>query len=158
MMKISQSNINSSQESGVSGLIGYIIISGILVLLLVITLMVVNTVFIENPSNQLKYYAFTDIGNGVSTRIVDLYAITNSPYATAHTEMIESDFDIPDTVAGQNYDVKIEGSGFAGQGVVVSGGSISVPTSLGGIGASLFGGASGNTTGAGINKISYSSL
>jgi hypothetical protein len=146
---------NSSQESGVSGLIEYIIISGILMVLLVITLLVVNNVFIENPSNQLTYYAFTDIGNGVSTRIVDLYVLTDAPYTTGHIENITSAFDIPDDVAGRSYLVTINGSPGSGQGVDITGGSTTITVSLGGIGSSLFGGASGKTTGAGMNKISY---
>jgi len=141
----------------VSGLIEYVIISGILMMLLVVTLFVVNTAFIVTPSDQLKYYAYTDIANGVSTRIVDLYEVTDSPYAQGHTEMINSSFDIPDDVAGQNYDVDIGGTGFAGQDVVVSGGNTSISVGLGGVGSSLYGGASGNTTGAGMNEISYSS-
>ena len=128
-------------------------------LLLVITLIMVNNVFIENPSNQLKYYAYTDIANGISARLVDVYEISNSPFPTpAHTMTINSNYDIPSDVAGQNYNVEISGSGFSGQDVVVSGGSVSIPVSMGGIGSSLFGGATGNTTNSGMHRIIFSSV
>ena len=128
MMKRSHSNANP--EHGVSSLIEYIVISGILMLLLVIMLLMVNTVFIENPSNPLKYYAYTDIANGISARLVDVYEISNSPFPNpAHTMTINSNYDIPSDVAGQNYNVEISGSGFSGQDVVVSGGSVSIRVS-----------------------------
>ena len=62
-------------ESAVANLIEYIMISGVLMGLLIVMLLLVNTNIMENPANRLTYVAFTDIGNGVSTRIVDVYAI-----------------------------------------------------------------------------------
>jgi hypothetical protein len=56
-------------------MIEYIMISGVLMGLLVVMLLLVNTNIMENPANRLTYVAFTDIGNGVSTRVVDLYSI-----------------------------------------------------------------------------------
>ena len=76
----------------------------------------------------LQYNAFTDIGNGVSTRIVDVYAIAPT------TGNITSSFNLPDDVAGQNYFVDIyTGATAADQGVMVYQGNIVSNISLAGI-------------------------
>ena len=62
--------IDLGNEDAVSHLIEYIIISGVLLFLIIITLPAVSTIFIERPADHLSYYAYTDIANGVSTRIV----------------------------------------------------------------------------------------
>ena len=60
-------------DEGVSNLIEYVLISGILMVLLVVMMLMVNSTIMEGPVNTVSYAAFTDIGNGVSTRIVDVY-------------------------------------------------------------------------------------
>lgn len=137
-------------ESGVAGMIEYVMISGILMFLLVVLLLLVNANFMEGPANTLSYTAFSDIGNGVSTRIVDVYILAprNGTLSTA--------FDIPDDVAGKDYFVEIgPGVNPVDQDVRVSRGGIMSHVSLAGIGASR--GVTGNTTGKGINRISYNS-
>lgn len=137
-------------ESGAANLIDYIIVSGILMTLLVVMLVLLNTTFMETPADTLSYVAFTDIGNGVSTRIVDVYALAPSD------GMITTAFDIPDDVAGKEYFVVIgQGSNPIDQDVEISRDSIDIHVSLAGIGASR--GVTGNTTGEGMNKISYNS-
>lgn len=138
-----------SKEEAVSHLIEYIIISGILILLIIITMPVVSNALIERPAEQLTYYAFTDIANGVSTRIVDIYAI---PYDYSYSNL-NSKFDIPDDVAGRGYYVEILGDGKS-QNITISRGGLKSTVSLAGIGATRR--AGGNTTGQGINQISYS--
>jgi hypothetical protein len=137
-----------NHEEAVSHLIEYIIISGILILLIIITLPVVSNTLIEKPADQLTYYAFTDIANGVSTRIVDVYAI---PYDYSYSNL-NSKFDIPDDVAGRGYYVEISGDGKS-QNITISRGGLQSTVSLAGIGATRR--AGGNTTGQGINQISY---
>jgi hypothetical protein len=137
-------------EEAVSHLIEYIIISGILILLIIITMPVVSNTLIEKPTDQLTSYAFTDIANGISTRIVDIYAI---PYDYSYSN-IYSKFDIPDDVAGRGYYVEISPSGDGkSQNVTVSRGGLQSTVTLAGIGATRR--AGGNTTGQGINQISY---
>jgi hypothetical protein len=109
---------------------------------------VVSNTLIERPADQLTYYAFTDIANGVSTRIVDVYAI---PYDYSYSN-ITSKFDIPDDVAGRGYYVEISGTG-KGQNITVSRGNVKSVVSIAGIGVTRR--AGGNTTGQGINQISY---
>lgn len=137
-------------ESAAANLIEYIMISGVLMGLLIVMLLLVNTNIMENPANRLSYVAFTDIGNGVSTRIVDLYSLTPSDGT------ITTSFDIPDDIAGKEYFVEIgPGADPVDQDVTVSRGYLETHVSLAGVGASR--GVAGNTTGRGMNRISYDS-
>lgn len=126
----------------------YLILSGMLLLLLVMVMFTVNAVFMEGPADTLQYHAFIDIGNGISTRIVDMYVIapTNGGISTQ--------FDIPDDVAGREYLVEADLER-AKQRILVSSGDIRSSISIAGIGATR--GVTGNTTGAGWNVIEYSS-
>lgn len=143
-------------ESGVSQMIEYIFISSILLLFLVITILTVNNTFIEEPSNFLTTYAYIDIGEGVSTRIVDLYAII--PYSQVNT-YIGTKFDVPDDVAGKGYMIEIvEGppNRPTDRRIIISGDSpIRSTISLSGIGETIFGIAEGKTTASGLNYIEY---
>ena len=88
-------------ESAVANMIEYLMISGVIMGLLVVLLLLVNTNIMEDPANRLVYVAFTDIGNGVSTRMVDVYAIApNEGNMTTH-------FDIPDEIVGRSYFVEV---------------------------------------------------
>jgi hypothetical protein len=137
-------------ESGVANLIEYIMISGVLMGLLIVMLLLVNTNIMEDPANRLAYVAFTDIGNGISTRIVDVYAIA------PRDGTITTRFDIPDDVAGKDYIVEIgPGVDPVDQDVTVSRGTLETHVALAGVGATR--GVAGNTTGKGLNKISYNS-
>ena len=137
-------------EAAVANMVEYIMVSGVLMGLLMVMLLLVNSAMMETPSNQLTYVAFTDIGNGISTRIVDIYAIAPSDGS------ITTNFDIPDDVAGRDYSVVIgPGNNPVDQDVQISRDLLETHVSLAGIGASR--GVVGNTTGRGINKISYDS-
>ena len=133
-----------------STLIEYVIISGILLFLFVVVVLQVNTNFMQGPAETLKYHAFTDIGNGVSTRMVDLYSIvpTNGTVSTA--------FDIPDDVGEQDYSVAVHtGATADDQYIMVYRGNIVSNISLAGISSTR--NVTGNTTGTGMNRISYDS-
>lgn len=133
-------------ESGVSSMIEYMIISGILLLLIIITVLSVTPVAIDRPLDQLTDYAFIDIGNGVSTRIVDVYIIA------PNVGNLTTKFDIPDDVAGRGYVVQI---GEEGDKVIVSRDTLSREVALAGIGQTV--GVGGRTTGQGLNEICYDS-
>jgi hypothetical protein len=140
------------KEAGVATLIEYIIISGVLMALFIVMLLLVNANFMEGPVNTLTYSAFTDISNGISTRIVDTYAIAPD------TGNITSKFDIPDDIAGRGYFVEIGNTindDPTAQTVTVSRGSIITNVAIAGIGSTRR--AGGNTTGSGMNRISYDS-
>jgi hypothetical protein len=137
-------------DTGVTSLIEYVMVTGVCMGLFCVMLLLVNANFMEGPVNTITYYAFTDIGNGVSTRIVDVYAI-------APTEgNISSNFNLPDDIGGKAYFVEIVGD-TTGQKVAISRDYIISHTALAGVGASRHGQAGGNTTGAGVNRISYDS-
>ncbi|HPM62066.1 MAG TPA: hypothetical protein PK955_06270 [Methanoregulaceae archaeon] len=130
-------------------MIEYFIISGMMMILIIITILTITPVAIYHPVDQLSEYAFIDIGNGVSTRIVDLYVI-----APEEVGNITSKFDIPDDVVGREYEVAIE-SDESGDVVSVSYGNIRRVVPLAGIGETLE--VRGNTTGHGLNVIQYNS-
>ncbi|MGB8309131.1 MAG: hypothetical protein WCE65_04770 [Methanoregula sp.] len=137
-------------EDGVSTLIEYVMITTIMVILFVVVLLEVNANFMQGPAETIQYNAFTDIGNGISTRIVDVYAIAPT------TGNISSSFTLPDEVAGQDYFVDIyTGETAADQGVMVYKGNIISNISIAGISSTR--NVTGNTTGSGINQISYDS-
>lgn len=139
-----------NHESGVATLHEYVMVTGVVMGLFTIMFILVNTNFIEAPVNTITYSAFTDIGNGVSTRMIDTYAI--APVQGN----ITSKFDLPDDIGGKPYYVQIVGDS-AGQQVAISRDYIYSSTDLAGIGATKHGQAGGNTTGAGVNRISYDS-
>ena len=137
-----------ANEEGVTRLMEYIIISGVLLVLMIVMMFTVNAAFMEGPADKLRYHAFVDIGNGISTRIVDLYVIAPG------NGTIETKFDIPDDVAGRGYFVDVGMTG-ASQAIEVQAGDIMSRVAIGGIGATK--GVVGNTTGAGWNRIQYNS-
>jgi len=141
---------NYRNEAGVNTTIEYVIISGVLLVLFVVVLLLVNANIMQGPAETLEYSAFTDIGNGVSTRIVDVYSIAPA------NGTITTSFDIPDDVAGRDYFVVIgEDENLVDQDVSVYRGSIASKISLAGIGATRA--VTGNTTGQGMNRIRYDS-
>jgi hypothetical protein len=136
-------------EEGLAGLVEYMSVTGILMVLLILMIIVANAVFIEKPSDTLKYHSYVDIGNGVSTRIVDLYIIAPS------NGTITTMFDIPDDIVGTDYYVELEGGGIDQKIGVTDGNRISANIAIAGIGATK--GVTGKTTGAGWNRITYDS-
>jgi hypothetical protein len=133
-----------------ANMIEYIMISGVIMALFIVLLLLVNTHIMENPANRLVYVAFTDIGNGVSTRIVDVYAIAPSD------GMVYTKFDIPDEIVGRSYFVELGSEeNSAKQNVRVFRGDLESLTAIAGVASTK--GASGSTSGAGMNTICYNS-
>jgi len=149
-MKRGHSHKIQPDDAGVTNMIEYVMVSAVLMTLFIVMLLLVHANFVETPVNTLTYSAFTDIGNGISTRIVDVYAIA------PERGNISSNFDLPNDIGGRSYLVEIRGDA-QGQTVAISRDYIITHIALAGIGASKHGQAGGNTTGAGINKISYDS-
>jgi hypothetical protein len=137
-------------ESAVANMIEYLLISGVLMALFIVILLLVNNNIMEGPANRVIYVSFTDIGNGVSTRIVDVYAIApNEGDITTH-------FDIPDEIVGRGYSVDLGSNpNSPDQDITVSRNYLNAHIALAGIGVSK--GVNGSTTGAGMNIISYNS-
>jgi len=137
-------------DSGVATMIEYVMVTGVVMGLFIVMLLLVYANFVEAPVTTITYSAFTDIGNGLSTRIVDVYAI-----APADGD-ITSSFDLPDEIGGRNYEIEISGDA-SGQTVDVSRDYILTHVAMAGIGATAHGKAGGNTTGSGVNRVSYDS-
>jgi hypothetical protein len=135
-------------DAGVANLIEYIMVTGILMALLIVMLLLVHANFVETPVNTLTYSAFTDIGNGLSTRIVDVYAVA------PENGNITSGLNLPDEIGGRSYGIEISPDGAT---VDVSRDFIITRVAMAGVGKSKHGQAGGNTTGAGVNRVSYDS-
>lgn len=146
-----RNTIDSHQqhEGGVSNIIEYILISSILLIFMVILLTTLNPLLIEGPMDQLTRHAYIDIGNGVSTRMVDLYIIAPDE------GNIKTKYDIPDDVAGRGYVVMIEPASGGKDMLKISGDRMEIRMSLSGIGATL--GVGGGTSSSGLNEIRYDS-
>ena len=140
-----------NREEAVSTVIEYLNITGVLIVMMIILTILTNAALIEGPSENLKYHAFVDIGNGVSARIVDLYVIT-----PPEKGRIVTSFDLPEDVAGDDYIVKMDplATG-AAQRILVTDGNTKSTISIAGIGATRA--VIGNTTGTGLNRIIYDS-
>jgi hypothetical protein len=143
-------NSHKSDENGVATMIEYILITGVIMTLFIVMLLMVHANFVETPVNTITYSAFTDIGNGLSTRIVDVYAISPA------SGNISSKFDLPDEIGDRGYAVEINRDAY-GQTVDISRDYIISKVAMAGIGASTHGKAMGNTTGAGVNNVRYDS-
>jgi hypothetical protein len=142
-------SVTYDPDEGISNLIEYLMITSTLVILMLILMLSIYPVFFEGPVYQLRSNSFLDIGNGVSTRIVDLYVIAPDNGA------ITSKFDIPNDVAGKGYFVDIITRTEGKDVIIVSGDNIREQISLAGIGATI--GVGGNTSSSGLNEIYYSS-
>jgi hypothetical protein len=138
-----------------SNMIEYLMVTAVIMGLFIVMLLLVNTNIMEDPANRLAYVAFTDIGNGVSTRMIDVYAISPTDGT------ILTKFDIPDDIAGKNYFVEVGTRKnqvnfmMNDQYIRVSRDFLTTDIGLSGIGASR--NVSGSTTGRGINTICYNS-
>jgi hypothetical protein len=149
-MKHGHSHKTRADDAGVATMIEYVMVSGILMGLFIVMLLLVHSNFVETPLTTITYSGFTDIGNGLSTRIVDVYAIA------PENGNISSSFDLPDEIVGRSYSVEINGDE-TGQTVDISRDYIITHVAIAGVGASKHGKSGGSTTGAGVNRVSYDS-
>ena len=137
-------------DSAVANMIEYLMCSAVLMGLLVVMLLLVNTNIMQDPANRLIYTEFTDIGNGVSTRIVDVYAI-----APESVQLLPGLISL--TILWETGILWRWGQGLTSpeQNVTVYRGDLHSTTAIAGIAATK--GTSGDTTGAGMNTICYNS-
>lgn len=97
----------SSDDPAGSNLIAYIIFSGILVVIIIIMLVSVTPLLLDAPTQQITETAFIDIGNGISTAIVDTYAFSNRFDSSTLTTKVT----VPRKVLGKEYDITVKGNG-----------------------------------------------
>ncbi|WP_319643581.1 hypothetical protein [Methanovulcanius yangii] len=140
-------------DDAVSTMTEYLSITAIVIAMFIVMTLVVNAALVEGPTNTLKYHAYVDIGNGVSTRMVELYAIA------PQNGRINTTFDLPDDVANQDYWVEVLAEpapdGKRSQLIMVTDGTTSSRIAIAGIGRTR--GVTGKTSGAGQNVIYYNS-
>lgn len=148
--------INGIQnESAIASLLEYLMVSAVIMVLFIVVMLLVNTNIIQNPADRVVYTDFTDIGNGVSTRMIDVYSIGPSE-GTVWTK-----FDIPDEIVGAEYTVDVgtrenpTSHQYNDQFIRVSRNNIVTDIGLAGIGISRK--AGGSTTGRGMNTVCYNS-
>ncbi|MCP1661681.1 MAG: hypothetical protein D5R99_02305 [Methanocalculus sp. MSAO_Arc1] len=137
-----------SSSDAVSNLIGYIIITAVLMVLMVTVMITANDALMDKPVERFMYHSYVDIGNGVSARVVDIYTIAPG------TGYIVSDFNTPYDVLGEGYTVSVRKSG-ADQEIIVFGDRTETVISLAGIGATRP--VTGTTSGGGHTRVIYDS-
>ena len=94
--------LRRTDDCAVSTMVEYLNITTVMVVMLVVVFFAANTIFIEKPSNTIKYSSFVDIGNGMSVRVVDLYAVA------PESGRVVISFNIPDDVAGKEYYLRLD--------------------------------------------------
>lgn len=137
IMNILQNSSKSgytNQDPAVSSMISYIVTSGILVTFFLIIMLSINSLLVQGPAEYLTKNAFIDIGNGISTRIVDVYSIapTGSLNPTSFS-YIESRIDVPKKVLGRDYSISITNYGKYGTNTTISRDNIVVDISMAGV-------------------------
>ncbi|MDY6965071.1 MAG: hypothetical protein SVM80_03765 [Halobacteriota archaeon] len=100
------------ETRAVSGLMEFIFTSGIAIALFTIMLLYSQGLFIEDPGETVALERFSDIGNDVSTKIVDIYIIA------PENGKIVTDLTMPTSVGGHDYQVNTQAQ--ADQMVTVS--------------------------------------
>jgi len=155
-------NRETDNNEAVSSLLTNIMITSILMILFVAVILATNLIFIEGPSDNLKYHHYIDIGNGVSTRIVDMYILAPKDEHGRRTGnvQIKSILELPYDVGGRNYLVIMNPvkTGTSQQVIVTDGslsGTVASNIAIAGIGETLP--VMGNTSGGKLNHIIYNS-
>jgi len=99
-------------SKAVSILIQYLMVSGAGIAFFGILMLSLNSVFLENPSNIVMEKRFSDIGNQISTNIIDMYIVVPD------NGELETDFIMPIKAGGDYY--KVEASPDIGGNQMIS--------------------------------------
>ncbi|MDY6931421.1 MAG: hypothetical protein SVJ22_05855 [Halobacteriota archaeon] len=92
-------------EEAVSTILEFIFTTGIAIALFVLILVYSTGLFIEAPGRTVALERFTDIGNDISTKIVDIYIIA------PENGILITDLTMPTSVGGHDYMVDAEANG-----------------------------------------------
>jgi hypothetical protein len=92
----------SRDERGVTAMMEFILMFVLAAAIFSIFIMNFNAVFLNQPKYVVATNQFVDIGNDVTTKIIDTYLIAPDD------GMVQTYFDIPETVAGYTYDVDVK--------------------------------------------------
>ena len=86
-------------DRGMSTLTGYIVISSIAIIFFGIIAITTTGLFIERPSKIVMRGGYSDIGNDISTKIVDVYIVA------PENGTLNTSLRMPRSVARQEYEV-----------------------------------------------------
>ena len=92
-------------DEGVSAIVEYMMTFIIAFVLFMVMLLMFNNVFVNGPTESVCKVQFTDIGNDVAAKMLDTYLVAPS------SGRLQTSFEIPATVAGKSYSVKISSVG-----------------------------------------------
>lgn len=86
-------------EDAASSMVEFILVSAIAIIFFVVITLSLSEIFIEGAGEQVAMKQFSDIGNDISTKIVDFYIVApqNGTLAT--------DLTMPRSVGGHYYEV-----------------------------------------------------
>jgi hypothetical protein len=87
---------------GMSTLTGYVVISSVAIIFFGIIAITTVGSFIERPSQIVMREGYSDVGNDISTKIVDIYIIA------PENGQLDTRLRIPASVARQEYEVDAE--------------------------------------------------
>jgi hypothetical protein len=119
-------------DKAVSTTVGYILIVSIGVTFFSILLLSLNSVFTDTPKAIVTDSVYNDLGNEISTKMVDIYII--APMKGS----IDTKFEIPQSIANERYKIELNGSSGDQEIIIASLDSDSmVIVSINGIGCSV---------------------
>jgi|LGOV01.1.fsa_nt_gb hypothetical protein len=118
-------------EKAVSTTLGYILVVSIGVTFFSILMLSLNSIFYDTPKAIVTESVYNDLGNEISTKMVDIYIIAPM------NGSIDTKFDIPINIANERYKIEIGSS--KDQEIIVSSldSSNNVAISINGIGHSM---------------------
>ncbi|MHC1596453.1 MAG: DUF7266 family protein [Candidatus Syntropharchaeales archaeon] len=88
-----------NDEEAVSTTLGYLFLSGIAMIFLAIVMVSCVNMFVDNPARVVMRTGFTDVGNEISTKIVDIYIICPD------NGTLTTDITMPAEIGGEQYEV-----------------------------------------------------
>lgn len=125
--------LNEENHLGVSSVMELTITFIIASLIFSVLIMSFNSLFLETPQYLVTRNQFADIGNSVSTMLIDTYLVVpeNGTLTTTFTE--------PEAVTGSAYQIQIHRSGSNDREVLVTSGDsgISVSVTLNGANSTI---------------------
>lgn len=87
---------------GVSAVLEYMITFVIAFILFTIMLTMFGSMFIDGPTKVVSGIQFADVGNDIAAKMIDTYLVAPTDGS------VKTRFDMPVTVAGSGYTVKVE--------------------------------------------------
>jgi len=119
-------------DTAVSTTVGYILIISIGVTFFSILMLSLNSIFLDTPKAIVTESVYNDLGNEISTKMVDIYIIAPM------NGSIDTKLHIPQNIANERYKIKMVGSS-GDQVIIVSSldSEYEVIVSINGIGHSV---------------------